>query len=1141
MKTLTKVILVQWYLLEAVDIPIAGNTAIIGENGAGKSAVLDAIQTVLTGANKKLMSLNKGSNEKSRREIWEYVLGVMSDPKKADIDTKIKPREKANCYLALNFHDMETGETTCVGMGIYASLADMCEKVEGYFICPGLSGSKELFLEHGVDDSMSVLPWVRIKERLAKRCPVTRFFQEPGKFTHDLYGSLSEHPGSPNNDKAVIKALQAAFRLEKINDSTDFIRKYMLERDDLQIKELQSALKNYREMAEKADSVSKRIEELTRLEGYCEQVEAARAQHVLAQYVFLNSRIEKFEGDADPLREALADLEEATEQLSKKKLSLDSQQSQMLEALGEKRAELKLCETRVQRERLEFDISQAQQRVSDVTTKVTEVRRLLQRFDRLKDVPVPDLLAKAISTLTKLLPNDEMFSSAMWPTDSEAVDSALNALTTALVQSRQILASRYDTLCADLGHIESRQKKLVDDIKKLQKGKSPLQDSTQNLIQFLKKNGIEAKPLCDLVDVNDEAWRGTIESVLGNIRESLIVIPEQVRKAVFLYRHEGRREFPGCHIVNTTKTEQWKELKQKGTLAECLQSQNVHARAFLNLRLGDIVRVESEKDLLLHKRAATADGMLNSGGTVTELRTVMPILGGGSREQMKESCQRELNELSSKQGNVSKEKDSLGKLNVLLEEFRRLHTEDASFSLTTLVAQRSTIEDEIRELTAKLTDLGKDTREEQLNAELTKLETDLKTVKDKIGELEKDLTETSKKYISNEDQLKTLESQLDSLQEIMRELRNNPLLDSAKASETLDRWRVQFAGDMEEVCRRADKEIRATVESEEENNRKIIQHYTEYHVRYGAEEGDEFRPKGFEEYSETIRQKKSHLVETTLADYREKSVKALKEAEETFRSKFVSRLIGKLETVRMMLVHLNKTLKRHPFHGEEIYKFRANPNPEFKHIYDFAIACSGIESRDVGGLFDPAAKADSPHRRALDDITTALQDPKAAELLQDYRNFLVFDVEMFDIDDIPISDLDNRIRTGSGGENETPCYVAIGASLAAAYRLREEFGRHHGGMSLAVFDEAFSKLGVATCHSCVEFLQNIQLQLLLAAPDEKYSTMAEVMDTIVWVSREGGAVEIEVVFIKPAMRALLRSDNPYRKATGTAEFLHESV
>lgn len=1138
MKTLTKAVLIQWFRLEAVEIPIVGNTAFIGDNGAGKSALLDAIQTVLTGANKRLLVLNRGSNEQSSRKLWEYVLGVMSDPKKPELATKIKPRDKANCYLALNFHDVETGETTCVGLGIYACMADMAEKVEGYFICPGLVGHKDLFLEQGKGDSMIVLPWARVKERLAKRCPATRFHHEPGKFTQDLYGCLSEHPGSPNNDKTVLKALQAAFRLEKISDPTEFIRRYMLDRDDLQIKELQSALKNYRDMAEKAESVSRRVADLTRLEACCEKVENARAQHVMAEYISLNARIEQIEGSAAPLRGALADLEEAREQMGKDKTVLEDQQAKVQEELGEKRGELKLCDVQVQRDRLQLESDQARQREGDVKARITEIRRLLQRFEKLKDVPVNDSLAVAISDMIKLLPGDDMISTAVWPSNPAEVDTCLESLLVAVERSLPELSSRYDDFCADHKDLEKRLKNLVEALKQLQHGKAPLQPNTRNLIQFFKKHGIESKPLCDLVDVADETWRGTIESILGNIREALVVLPEQARKAVHLYRHEGRQEFPGCHIINTTQTDRWKASKQQGTLADYLITDDVHARAFINRRLGNIVCVDTEKDLLHHDRAATADGMLSSGGTVSELKNVQPILGRGSREGLRVAYQRDLNELSTKQEGVVREKENLGSLKVLLEDCKRQFSADAVISLSALAEQRAASEKAIREMQEKLEALASDAREQKLRDEIKELEDKAEGMKNSLKDLDEKRLRAEKEYAQNDDKLKALEAQMDALQVVLEEKRGNLLLDPAKAADTLDGWREQYAGDFAAICERAEKEIGSALKIIEENNTRIIKEYTEYYLRFAMEEGEESRPEHFEEYAVTIRRKKKHLVETTLAEYREKSARALQEAEDTFRSKFVGRLIGKVEAVRGAITQLNKTLEKHPFHGE-IYKFRSSSNPEFKHIIDFAKACNSPASREVGGLFDPVADSNSPHRKALEDITTALQDPKAAERLQDYRNFLVFDVEMCDTEGTPTSDLEHRIQKGSGGENQTPFYVAIGASLAAAYRLKEEYGKHHGGMSLAVFDEAFSKLSVATCHSCIEFLKNIQLQLIVAAPDEKFATMAEVMDTIVWVTRDGGTVETEVISIKPAMRAMLRTDNPYRKASGTAEFLHE--
>lgn len=1138
MKTLSKVIMIQWYRMQAVEIPIVGNTAFIGDNGAGKSALLDAIQTVLTGANKNNLVLNRGSNEASSRKLWEYILGVMADPKDPELSSKIKPREKANCYLALNFHDMETNETTCVGLGFYASMADMADKVEGHFICPGLIGTKELFLEPGEHSRPIVLPWSRVKERLAKVCPATRFHHEPGKFTADFYGTMSAHAGSPNNDKTILKALQAAVSLERIANPTEFIRRYMLDRDDLQIKELQSALKNYRDMAEKADSVAKRVSILSRLESHCEKVEAAHAQQVMGEYISLCARIESVEDLADPLRDALADLEESKEELSNTIASLDIQKESLFRELCEKQAEQKNSDIENQRGRLKLEIDQTKEVENDSTSKVSELRRLLGRFENLKNIQSTDALSKAIADVSKLLPGD-MVSTAVWPTNPSEVDTCLGALKPALEKGLPVLTTRYMGLCGELDGIDKAEKSLVEMLNQVKHGKAPLSQNTRGLILFLKQNSIEAKPLCDLVDVTNEAWRGTIESILGGKREALIVIPEQVKKAVSLYRHEGRRDFPNCSIVNTMHTDRFKDSRQKGSLVEHLTVENIHARSFVNRQIGNIICVETEKNLLQHDRAATADGMLNTNGLVTTIRPLPPILGRASLEVLKTTYQRELNDLGVKKVAVQRDQSSIGSLKELLDEYKRKYCGDTAFTVETLVACRHDAQQKVSALQKKLEGMASDKREQNLVKEILRLEQAHAAIKINIGSLGDQRLEAEGEYVQTEAKLKSLEVQRSTLQELLKEKRTQPLLDPPLAAETLDRWREQTEGDFAYLIRKADDFVKSAGSAIGTNTNKIIEGYSEYHLKYSVEEGDDSRPEGFENYASVIRKKKAHLEGTTLAEYQGKSARALREAEDTFRAKFVGRLVGKLDAVRNQIAQLNKTLAKHPFHGE-MYTFSYSSNPEFKHIIDFAKACNSTGAQEVGGLFDPATNdPNNPHRKALDDITAALQEPKEAERLQDYRNFLVFEVEMRDPEGNRTANLGHRIKKGSGGENQTPFYVAIGASLAAAYRLKEEYGRTYGGMSLALFDEAFSKLSVATCHSCIEFLQNINLQLIVAAPDEKFSTMAEVMDTIVWVTREGGTVDVEVVSIKPAMRAMLRTDNPYRQATGTSGFLNE--
>ena len=79
MKQLNRIIMVNWYVLGAVEIPIKGNVAVVGPNGSGKSSLLDAIQTVLMGGNKRHLSFNASAGEKSERSLRTYCLGFLDD------------------------------------------------------------------------------------------------------------------------------------------------------------------------------------------------------------------------------------------------------------------------------------------------------------------------------------------------------------------------------------------------------------------------------------------------------------------------------------------------------------------------------------------------------------------------------------------------------------------------------------------------------------------------------------------------------------------------------------------------------------------------------------------------------------------------------------------------------------------------------------------------------------------------------------------------------------------------------------------------------------------------------------------------------------------------------------------------------
>ena len=80
MMELRRITLIQWFLFEAEQIDVGGDIAILGANGAGKSSILDALQTVLTGGMRRHFRFNASAQQetRSKRSIRSYCLGVIA-------------------------------------------------------------------------------------------------------------------------------------------------------------------------------------------------------------------------------------------------------------------------------------------------------------------------------------------------------------------------------------------------------------------------------------------------------------------------------------------------------------------------------------------------------------------------------------------------------------------------------------------------------------------------------------------------------------------------------------------------------------------------------------------------------------------------------------------------------------------------------------------------------------------------------------------------------------------------------------------------------------------------------------------------------------------------------------------------------
>ena len=108
------------YYLYQQDFPIegAGNAVFLGGNGSGKSVLLDAIQIVMTGMNKRYLDLNSriAEGRANRRTVLEACLGLLDDRQGYERDSCVT-------YIALGFETTDATRRCTAGVCIEAKAA----------------------------------------------------------------------------------------------------------------------------------------------------------------------------------------------------------------------------------------------------------------------------------------------------------------------------------------------------------------------------------------------------------------------------------------------------------------------------------------------------------------------------------------------------------------------------------------------------------------------------------------------------------------------------------------------------------------------------------------------------------------------------------------------------------------------------------------------------------------------------------------------------------------------------------------------------------------------------------------------------------------------------------------------------------
>jgi uncharacterized protein YPO0396 len=209
----------------------------------------------------------------------------------------------------------------------------------------------------------------------------------------------------------------------------------------------------------------------------------------------------------------------------------------------------------------------------------------------------------------------------------------------------------------------------------------------------------------------------------------------------------------------------------------------------------------------------------------------------------------------------------------------------------------------------------------------------------------------------------------------------------------------------------------------------------------------------------------------------------------------------------MQIDNINRAIAGSHF-GEDIYRFRIIPKPEYKRYYDMIIDPMLLE----GGYNLLSEQFNSKYKDELADLFAVITDEgasakarehddyeKRVKAFTDYRTYLSFDLEVIDRDG-ETQRLSRTFGKKSGGETQTPFYIAVLASFAQLYRIGRD--KTAATSRLIIFDEAFSKMDGERIVRSIELLRDLDFQAIISAPPDKIGDIATLVDRNLCVLRD---------------------------------------
>jgi uncharacterized protein YPO0396 len=1149
MYALKRVSLHNWYLFEAEDLEFTGAVGIVGPTGSGKSSLLDAIQTVLTGNNGNYLDLNPVAGEASDRTVLEYCLGCV-----VDVDNGNPQRDSAETTVVLTFQDDASGRHVAVGMMFLAAAAGSRLVERAMFVVRGCDFRIAEFVVQD-DDGESMLEQDEILAHLKRRFGDDFEKKDNSvRFAEEFLGAM--RPSPTPDARRFLSRFTNAMAAKEIQDPTDFVRRFVLDPSPLKIDRVRETIAAWRfyqsELERLEDHMSKLSEVRGRFATWARQHVRAHSERYVAVFcerLGTEHALTEFERERDDANERierhgrivenhrLSIKEHEASALRWKSMIAESDASSMASVVGDSKVAADRERTDAAR-----DFVSMVRAIAGLSVLHRVRSRVASRLHGAVDASLA--LASAVSSLGKL--------------DEDKVGSlvATAERTLSLLGIADLLDTQRDELFKEIALLDADILDLERRIGEGSGARTYLSSATSRFLRELEERGIPARSLPDVVDVSDASWAFSLEALLGAFREAVIVDPQHLDRA-FDHLFRSRNQLHSCRLVHTRRVRARRANVRPGSIAEVATTVDADARAFIEQQVGHYQRAHTHEDLERLDHAIMRDGKTASGVGMRVHRDAEPLLGARAQAAARERASVELRSKRETRASLIVEREELSTalqaiarlgenvLERLTELESKLHVAD--LRSRDLAIQLANLDSpELRRMRAEADQAEKlrDEYQKELDDELRKkneaeiavgrINLQIEAARLRVGEKEceeealcvEQESASFKQLIALSEPEHTIETMRDELlvhvaQRSGADLRSFLASTHAAALERAQTSALQASGS-------ATRAVNAF-------NTTVVALYGQSPLADDATKELQFS---------WIVVRLGQLQNHELLPHRARVIEARAEVERSVKEDLLTKLFEKFEIVRSQLTTLNARLENFDFVGQR-YSFRRRFEKSLKPIADLAIAVGRNPDRGLAIL--EGDDADTKLVKAMETIERIVSEQSDAGDLADYRKYFTFEMLFADFQGRPIagdldesddeidashavtaSEVSKKIGKMSGGQRQAPYYVAIAASMVVTYYPGGARGGDTNGMGLVLFDEAFNKLDVPNTQGLINFYKKLGLQVLVAAPEEKRASFLECVDSIVTVSRPQNTTMLYVDTSVAGSRAIeeMRRANP---------------